>query len=871
MGTASAKPEKLDTFVGAAAQIRAELASKISALRASYDDYQTSGAPYGGNADLMGVELPGLVTNYTNDETFVAVVRQAFLAADGMVTGDGRVVVDAAAFAAAYDRKAREAGIDPVALAADRPPVTVDVPIAAGTPATSGFVADPVCTATGHFLEVEEDFTWPDRLGLLRWRRTYSSRFVAAGPFGRGWASWASVALVEDRRDGGVGYHGPDGQMAVFLPAVADGAVASDGDSNSNGDGDGDGDSRGYRRVPGIAAVLRRAAGDAGGWELRWDRASERPGAVWAFAADGLVRTVTDPASGTVTFGYADGLLTSVDHDGGRRLELDWDGARIVAVRSSCGRVARYAYDESGDLARTERVLGARRYETDAEGRIVEVWDADGVRLCRNRYDDEGRVLAQVSPFGRETTFAYHPGNRTVVADTEDGPVSVFEHDQAGRLVGLVDHQGHRMRRSFDAEGRCTEATGFDGAARRQEFAPDGRSATRTGPDGVRESWEYDELDRVAAHEVEGGPRLEFDYDGDRPFPSRLSGPDGWEVRVDTTDAGLVRSLTDADGVTVTFEHDADGNVVATGNALGATTRTDPHVSGLAARTVMPDGSAYEIDRDDAGRMLALRTPLGHEYAVEWSPAGRLTGMVAPDGGHTSFEHGAHGALERVVDALGAELELAHDHLERLVGLSAPGGAKWDFAYTATGMLSLVHDPAGGTWGYDYDAEGRMVAATDPLGHQVHQRYDAAGRLTEIVDPSGNATRYTRDALGRVVAEDGPEGATSAYEWDVWGRPTRVRFPDGDTLTYAYTPAGRVRSVTTAEGRGWTSDYDAAGRLTSVTDAAGATTRFAWDACDRLVQTTSPAGVVERLGYDAAGRLVESSRGGRTWRATYDH
>jgi RHS repeat-associated protein len=851
MGTASAKPGKLQAFVDAASEIRGELSSRIGELRVSYDSFQVSGSSYVGNADLMDVELPGFVTNCANDEVFVSVVRQAFLNADVALDGDGRAVVDAAAFSVAFDAAATAAGFDPAALVADRAAVTVDVPIAAGTPETSGFVADPVCTATGHFLEVEDDFTWPDRLDVLRWRRTYSSRFVAGGPFGRGWASWATVGLVVDADDGAVGYQGPDGQLAVFVPSLA---VDEPG---------------GYGRVSGIAAVLSR--GPDGGWALGWDRASARPGAVWTFDAEGLLRTVADPASGTVTFAYTGGLLTSVAHEGGRRLELDWDGARVVAVRSSCGRTARYHYNEAGDLARTERVLGARRYESDGAGRVVEVWDADGVRLCRNSYDDEGRVVAQVSPFGRETVFGYHPGNRTVVSDTEDGPVSIFEHDPAGRLVGLVDHQGHRMARRFDGEGRCVEATGFDGATVRQDFAADGRTAQRAGSAaGPGQRWDYDDQGRVVAHEVDGGPRLSFDYQGDSPVPSRLSGPDGWEVAIESA-GGLVTGLTDADGVTVGFDHDADGNVTATTNALGATTHTLPHVSGLASRMTLPDGATYEIDRDDAGRMLAMRSPLGDEHAVEWTPAGRLKGLVAPGEAHTSFEHGMHGAMERVVDALGAELELTHDHLERLVGIAAPGGAKWDFAYSGVGMLSLVHDPAGGTWGYDYDAEGRMIAATDPLGDQARARYDTAGRVAETIDPAGNTTRYTRDALGHVVSADLPDQGTTAYDWDIWGRPTNVRFPDGDTLTYTYTPAGRVRSITTAEGRGWTSTYDPAGRLAAVTDAAGATTRFGWDVCDRLVATTSPAGRTDTMAYDLGGRVVESTRGGRSWRAGYDH
>jgi RHS repeat-associated protein len=848
MGTSSANPAKMQAFVDAAATIRGELVTRISELQASYFEYQSSGSSYVGNYDLMNVELPGFVQRYVDDETFVALVRQAFVNADRVLGADGMAVVDDAAFAAAFDAVARAAGYDPVAVTGARSIVTVDSPLAAGIPRTSGFVNDPVCTATGHFLEAEDDFTWPDRLALLRWTRTYSSRFVAGGPFGRGWASWASTALVPEA-GGDVGYQGPDGQMAVFTPVL---------------DGDGPG---AYERLSGLQAQLVRVEE---GWELRWDRHSERPGAVWRFDADGLVRTVADPATGTTTFEHTGGLLTAVAHEGGRRLELDWDGARVVAVRSSCGRVARYQYNHAGDLAGSERVLGARRYEVDDRGRIVEVWDADGVRLCRNRYDDEGRVVEQVSPFGRETVFRYFPGNRTVVSDTGDGPVNIFEHDQAGRLIGLVDPEGRQMRRSFDAEGRCLEASGFDGAVRRQEFAADGRRATRTTAGGAEERWDYDEAGRVVSHEVEGGRRLTFDYVGEGPLPSRLAGPDGWEMRFEV-ESGLVRSLTDADGVAVRFDYDGDGNVVATGNGLGATGRTEPHVSGLAARLIRPDGATYEFERDDAGRLLALRTPLGHEYTVQWTPAGRLAGLVAPDGGHTSFEHGSHGALERVVDALGATLELSHDQLERLVGFAAPGGAKWELGYSAVGLLSLVHDPAGGTWGYDYDAEGRLVASTDPMGHESRRRYDGAGRLAELIDPTGNATRYTRDALGRVIREDRPDGAVTAYEWDAWGRAQAVRFPDGDSLTYSYTPAGRVRSLTTGEGRGWTNEYDAAGRLAAVTDAGGATTRFAWDACDRLVATTWPGGRVDRVAYDAEGRAVETSQGSRTWRAAHDH
>src|SRR5690606_20840498 len=123
-----------------------------------------------------------------------------------------------------------------------------------------------------------------------------------------------------------------------------------------------------YRRVPGVEASLAREPG--GGWLLAWDAASARHGEVWAFDGAGRLAEVRGPAGGTVSFTYEDGLLASVAHEGGRRLDIDWDGSRIVAVRGSCGRVARYRYDDAGDLVAVERVLGDRRYVTDGEGLI---------------------------------------------------------------------------------------------------------------------------------------------------------------------------------------------------------------------------------------------------------------------------------------------------------------------------------------------------------------------------------------------------------------------------------------------------------------------------------------------------------------------
>ena len=881
MATVSADLNKLGTFVTDAEGVATGLQRRISYMRRSYDDFvriQSGLDPslLVVNTDLMGGgssqgEVNLLVTHYRNDMLFVKAVRQAL---DEASNGQGVVIADAAAFSralpgaladvvAGYNHLHPTDQVTVPELLMQREPVTVDQPWVGTVPEDSGFVNDPICTATGHFLQIEEDFVWPERLGVLRWRRMYSSRFIASGPHGRGWASWASVGIVP-QEDGTVAFQGPEGHLAVFDPEPV---------------------GLGYVRVSGIPAQLSQlpggnggngaSGGDAGGpadggWEMRWDWHSRHPGDRWRFDRSGRLVEASGPASGTAVFDYEAGRLVAIRHDSGRSLAIGWDDERIAVVRGSCGREARYHYNEAGDLVHTECMLGDRDYAIDEQGLITEVVDADGVRLCHNTYDDEGRVLRQVSPFGRETTLSYLPGQRTVVSDGDDGPVSVWEHDFAGRLTALTNDDGHRMMRSFDEQGRCTSAVGFDGGMIRQSFESDDRTATKVGTDGVEERWTYDEQHRVVSHGLDGGPTMRFEYPSDGIVPSRVSGPEGWEVQLDVQD-GLLRTVTDADGVSTRLDYDRDGNAVTLTNGLGAVTRIDHHVSGAPSSLTTPDGARFEFARDDAGRLREILAPTGDRFEIEVTPAGRPAAMVEPNGARIAFESGSNGEVERIIDALGGVVELQRDHLARLVGMAAPGGAKWGFDYTALGLLSMVTDPSGAVWHYGYDPEGRLTTATDPLGHSVQQRYNPAGRLVELVDRTGNTTRYNHDALGRVVGEENAEGAVTAFEWDALDRPTRVRFPDGDTLTYAYTPAGRVAGVTTAEGRGWTNEYDQAGHLVAITDAARNTTRFEWDACDRLVAQTSPSGRADRYRYDPLGRLVESERGGRVWRTEYDH
>jgi Domain of unknown function (DUF6531) len=137
------------------------------------------------------------------DAQWVTTIAQAFRDAGAGTVPD-----------AAIDARLRDAG-----LAGTRVSVTYDDPVALGEPPTSGYADDPVNTATGNFVEAEIDLVAGGLSRLLGFERTYNSRSDRVGPFGPGWASWASARLRAE--PGGAHWEAPDGQRAV-IPRAGD-------------------------------------------------------------------------------------------------------------------------------------------------------------------------------------------------------------------------------------------------------------------------------------------------------------------------------------------------------------------------------------------------------------------------------------------------------------------------------------------------------------------------------------------------------------------------------------------------------------------------------------------------------------------------
>jgi len=901
-GTSSARPENLRTFATGNAELDAGLSAHPGRLSEWTSDFMST-------CDFGGIDVSPVVTGFrawldanANDSAWANTIAQAF---EDAGTNGGIGTVSDAALAASL----AAAGVS-----ATRQDLVIDPPTAWGGAPTTGFVNDPVNSATGNFLEPENDLPFPAATGLLSLTRMYNSLDDGAGVFGLGWSSILDVTLLLSDDD--ARFVMADGRQVVF------GA-----------------DGREWARAAGENYWLNRAsAADFAGrglTALDGLLVTDNTGAWWAFTTGGDWLGAGAGAGNVVTvLRDASGAVAALEHSRDRRVDVDYADGRVASVTSSDGRRVEYLYDDERRLTAVTGPGGTRTYRWNEDDLIDQVVSAAGVIECTNVYDAQRRVREQTTEFGRHTRFTYLSGRVTEVADSDGANANTWIADRKGRLVGIIDTDGNRQSMAYDTTGNLVSVTDREGRVTVHAYDQRGRRTRTVTPDGADITYGYDDHDRVTTVVTADGGVVTYDYPNDlERNPSRVTDPGGGVTELDWA-AGLLRRVEDPEGVVVRFDYDAHGELVATRNADGAVARLVRDATGWVTQAITPLGAATRYVYDGTGALASRADPDGAVWRYEHGPGGQITAIIDPLGARTELEYGSHGRLTRTTDPLGRAIDRSFDEFGNVTGVTLPDGAAWGFTHDALSRLREITDPAGGVWTREYDAVGDLVRTTDPTGVSAEATlsrtdatrtvqtafeqtsvsydsygrpekvqdaagdaslitYDACGRPVELLDADGGLTRIDRDLAGRVTAITTPAGRTTRYEYDHCGRPVaaidgndarttlgydadsrvvaRV-LPTGERVEIEYDEVGRVVRERVPGAGVSRFGYDKVGRLTFAQDARFGIRRFSYDAAGQLVAATNGIGGVTRYAYDERGRVVSITdpAGGVTTR-TYTH
>ncbi|HEY6334123.1 MAG TPA: RHS repeat-associated core domain-containing protein [Blastocatellia bacterium] len=262
----------------------------------------------------------------------------------------------------------------------------------------------------------------------------------------------------------------------------------------------------------------------------------------------------------------------------------------------------------------------------------------------------------------------------------------------------------------------------------------------------------------------------------------------------------LQTEMTDPDGLTTSYQYDANLRPTITSLPTGATTTIGYSDTNLYATANL----AYT----SAGSSQSLTTT---SYTDGW---GDVTETVDAAGNTVVMDYNAMGQLSQKTTPF------------------APGGAGyWTlYAYDALGRLTQsTFNPDKTTTTVTYS--GSTMTATDPAGRQMVRKCDGLARLIELDEQNPSTggltdvTTYSYDCLDDLIGMY-QNGQTRSWAYDAIQRKTYENIPE------------QTASITDSNGNKWTSAwaYTDFSAVATYTDARGMTETETYDTMNRLIQ-----------------------------------
>jgi RHS repeat-associated protein len=282
---------------------------------------------------------------------------------------------------------------------------------------------------------------------------------------------------------------------------------------------------------------------------------------------------------------------------------------------------------------------------------------------------------------------------------------------------------------------------------------------------------------------------------------------------------------------------------------------------------------------DSFARVRTFTDSEGWTVTYDYDAADRITRKTYPDGTFESYGYNKLD-LVSYTDREAKTWTYAYDANRRLTSTTDPSGNQTQYGYNRSSQVTSLTDPRTNVTQWAYDVQGRLSLKQYPDTSTVAYTYETTtSRLKSVTDALSQVKTYgyARDDRLTAITYTGAVNLTPnvSFTYDPWF-PRLAAMTDGTgTRQYAYVPVGSPGALQLQQESGplplsaITSAYDALGRMSSRTvQGAGAET-FQYDALGRLTVHASDLGTFN-LGYlgqtdQIASRQLASSTLATAW------
>jgi YD repeat-containing protein len=348
--------------------------------------------------------------------------------------------------------------------------------------------------------------------------------------------------------------------------------------------------------------------------------ATEIPLVSYAYNSDGRLNRITTQNGQIVELGY-DGLgrvISSDSPSGSWTTRFDTTSNMITYTDSNGNSITRQYDDQNRLLSETDLLGNPINYQYDPQGALTSFADRNG-NTSRFMYDENGNLSETVSPIGDRTMLGNY--NEFGLPGTSIGPdneVTLFEYDEAGRLIGMKS--GLRVT----------------------DIASDG-SFGYLPEDPRSMSYRYDAVGNLTGVQDAAGLVTQFSYDNLGNLMALQLPGDGGEVRQTYDERSRLVSIADATGYQVDFGYDELDQLVSITTPAGQTQYL--YNNGLVTAVTDPSNNTIQYGYDTIGRLTNVTEPGGSVTTYTYDASGNLLAIRNPQGGETQYTYDAAGRV----------------------------------------------------------------------------------------------------------------------------------------------------------------------------------------------------------------------------------
>ncbi|MCZ4515937.1 HNH/endonuclease VII fold putative polymorphic toxin, partial [Streptomyces sp. ActVer] len=367
----------------------------------------------------------------------------------------------------------------------------------------------------------------------------------------------------------------------------------------------------------------------------------------------------------------------------------------------------------------------------------------------------------------------------------------------------------------------------------------------------------------------------------------------------------LLERISDRNGNTIDFDHDADGAPRAIRHSGGyhlALTVEEGRVTALSLADAAKGGSEIAIKQYGytGGNLTSVTNSSGCPMRFTYDERLRITSWADTNNSNYVYTYDDQDrCLTQEGEAGHVANSFAYDGTDqawpghRVTTVTTPEGATSRFVINDNCQVVVEVDPLGGMVRTAYDAHHHLVSTTDELGHTTRLVNNALGQATEVIYPDGAVIRHAFNDLNLPVSMELPDGSRWLQQYDEAGNCTAVTDPSRATTRYVYTEQGHLAAINDALGHTTTVrcnpaglpleninplgavtvwERDAFGRPVTRVDPLGHATWFSWTIEGLPSRRTTPDGSVESWTYDGEGNCTShTDQVGRVSRFEYTH